>query len=209
MGQLLTALLVVAAMQTVASPREIVQAAIRRVVTAVQQPRSDGPGAVRGTRAGTDGEHAELRRIAGGLFDFDEMAHRSLSRHWSTLTRDEQVEFVQLFTVLLERTYLSRVQSFAHEQIVYVGEEIDGSFALVKSRVLTARSGETALDYRLRLKDGQWKIYDVLVDGVSFVSTYRSEFNRVIQSASYAGLLQRLREKVPFPPATTLRPSGN
>ena len=208
MGHLLATFLVVATVQPLATPREVVQTAVARAVAVVQQSRGEAGARARAPRALSDQARAEIRRIAGGLFDFDEMARRSLSRHWATLSREEQVEFVQLFTELLERTYLGRIQSYAGEQLTYLGEEIDGPFATVKSRVVTTRRTETALEYRLRLKDGQWKVYDLLVDGVSFVSTYRSEFSRVIQSSSYAVLLQRMREKTLVTPVTSLPRSG-
>src|SRR5262245_49579523 len=130
MGHLIAALLLASTAQPLATPREVVQTAVARAVTVVQQSRADAPIRARGPRVVSEQGRAEIRRIAGGLFDFDEMARRALSRHWSALTRDEQVEFVQLFTELLERTYFGRIQSYAGEQLLYVGEEIDGPFAL-------------------------------------------------------------------------------
>jgi phospholipid transport system substrate-binding protein len=205
MGQLLATLLLVAAAtsEPVPTPREVVQAAVTRVVAVVPEPRGGGEGRT----ARVEEARAEVRRIAGDLFDFDEMARRSLSRHWAARTPAERTEFVHLFTDLLERTYLGRIQSYAGEKIVYLGEGIDGSFATVKSKVVTPRRTETALDYRLQLKNGRWRVYDVLIDGVSFVSTYRSEFDRVIQAGSYGELLERLRGKGSFPPVTPVRRS--
>ena len=137
----------------------------------------------------------ELRRIATDLFDFQEISRRARSRHWAGRTRAEQAEFVGLFTDLLERSYVGKIEAYSGEKIVYTGESVDGDYASVRSRILTKRRNDTSLDYRLHRINGRWKVYDVLIDGVSFVSTYRSEFNRIIQAASYDELLERLRKK--------------
>jgi phospholipid transport system substrate-binding protein len=208
MNQEILALLMVATAtaQPVTTPREVVQTAVARVVAVVTEQQAETvPG--RGGRGDAERARTEIRRVAGDLFDFGEMSRRALSRHWAARTATEQVEFVRLFTDLLERGYLSRIQSYAGEKIVYLGEGIDGPFATVKSRVMTAnRRTEIALDYRLIRKDGKWKVYDVLVDGASFVSSYRSEFDRVIQSAGYESLVERMRAKgvVPVAPVGRL-----
>ena len=138
---------------------------------------------------------AELRRIAVELFDFDEMARRTLSRHWTSRTRAERAEFVMLFTDLLERSYVGRVEGYTGEKVNYVGESVDGGYAVVRSRIVSPRGrAETALDYRLHRRDGRWMVYDVLIDGVSFVSTYRGQFNRVISASSYGALVEALRK---------------
>ncbi|HMH51373.1 MAG TPA: ABC transporter substrate-binding protein [Candidatus Acidoferrum sp.] len=137
----------------------------------------------------------EIRKIAGELFDFDEMARRTLSRHWAGRTRAEQAEFVTLFTDLLERSYVGRIEGYTGEKITYVGETVDGGYAVVRSRIVSPRGrAETALDYRLHRRDNRWKVYDILIDGVSFVSTYRGQFNRVISASSYNGLVETLRK---------------
>lgn len=173
-------------------PREVVEAAVNRVAAAVQRPDIDtdaSPARLRQQR------RLELRRVAAALFDFEEIARRALSRHWAARTPEEQVEFTRLFTDLLERTYVGRIESYAGETIVYLGEVVDGSFATVRSKVVTRRRIETPLDYQLHLRAGRWKVYDVLIDHVSFVSTYRSEFARVIQRESYGALVERLHKQ--------------
>jgi phospholipid transport system substrate-binding protein len=177
------------------SPREIVQNAVDRVVLAVERAEMESSSSSASQRQTLQRRRLEIRRTAGDLFDFDEVARRALSRHWSARSPEEQAEFVRLFTDLLERSYVGRIESYAGERIVYVGESVDGGFAIVRSKVVTSRRGETPLDYRLHLRDGRWKVYDVLIDHVSFVATYRSEFSRIIQKESYAALLERLRKQ--------------
>jgi phospholipid transport system substrate-binding protein len=178
----------------VAGPREVVQEAVSRVVTAIQRAEidTDAPQVQRQMR---QQRRLELRRVAAALFDFEEISRRALSRHWAARTSEEQAEFTRLFTELLERTYVGRIESYAGETIVYLGEVVDGSFATVRSKVMTRRRIETPLDYRLHLREGRWKVYDVLIDHVSFVSTYRSEFARIIQKESYAALVERLHKQ--------------
>jgi phospholipid transport system substrate-binding protein len=171
----------------VTGPREAVESAIVRVLSVIQDGEVNG-------KAVTD-RRAEVRRIARELFDYDEMTRRTLSRHWSQRTADEQAEFVALFSDLLERSYVSRIEAYADEKITFVGESIDGTFATVRSKVVTQRRSETVLDYRMHVREGRWRVYDVLIDGVSFVSTYRGQFDRVIQAESYGSLVERLRKR--------------
>jgi phospholipid transport system substrate-binding protein len=177
-----------------AGPREVVQSAVNRVVVAIQSVDSvaDPSPAQRLVR---EQRRLDVRRVAADLFDFDEISRRALSRHWTARSPEEQVEFVRLFTDLLERTYIGRIESYSGEKIIYLGEVVDGPFATVRSKVVTRRRTETPLDYKLHLRDGRWKVYDVLIDHVSFVATYRSEFARIIQKESYAALVERLRKQ--------------
>ena len=182
------------------TPRQVVQVAVDRVVAVlegtvpVRERGEHGEGRV--AAPVDDRARLELRRIALDLFDFDEMARRTLSRHWAGRTRAEQAEFTRLFTDLLERSYVGRIETYTGEKIAYVGESVDGGYALVRSKIIPQRQRrETAVDYRLHRRDGRWKVYDVLVDGVSFVSTYRGEFNRVIRASSYGGLVEALRNR--------------
>lgn len=183
MGKSLVAWLMVAgAMAATAGPREVVQTAVGRVVAAMQ----DDP-----SRAQT---RTEIKKAAASLFDFEEMARRTLTRHWTARAPQEQAEFVRLFTDLLERSYIGRIESWSGEKIIYTSETVDGSFASVRSKIITRRA-EIGIEYRLLQRDGRWRVYDVLMDGVSFVATYRSEFERIIQQSSWAGLMDKLRKR--------------
>ena len=184
-------LMVASAMAATSSPRAVVQTAVSRVVAVLQD---DFQGAHL-DRPRTEMRRAEIRRVAADFFDFDEMARRTLTRHWNARTPDERAEFVRLFTDLLEGSYIGRIEQFSGERILYLSERVDGHYATVRSRIVTRRPSEIAVDYRLQLRDGRWRAYDVLLDGVSFVSTFRSEFERIIQQSTYAGLVDRLRKR--------------
>lgn len=199
MGKALAAWLMVAGVvaATPTTPRTVVESAVTRVVSMLQEPNAKGGEPEPGGRLNTERRRAEMRRIGADLFDFDEVARLALSRNWAARTPEERAEFVRLFTQLLERTYLAKIESYSGEKIVYLADSVDGIYATVRSKVISgARHTETPLDYRLYLKDGQWRVFDVRIDGVSFVSTYRSEFNRIIQSSSYEALVEMLRKRV-------------
>jgi phospholipid transport system substrate-binding protein len=175
-------------------PRDTVETAVIRAINLMHdiepaaKPESAAP------RPSTD-KRTEVRKIARDLFDFEEVTRRTLSRHWAARTQDERAEFVALFTELLERSYINRIETYAGENITYLGEAIDANYATVRSKILTDRHSEITLDYRLHLRDGRWRVYDLQIDGVSFVSTYRSQFDRIIQAESYSALLERMRKK--------------
>lgn len=193
MGKTLAAwlLMAVAAAAPTMTPRDVVQSAVMRVLQTI----GDTQPTPQSARPSPEKARLEIRRIATDLFDFDEVSRRALSRHWAARSSQEQAEFISLFTDLLERSYVGKIESYSGEKIVYTGELVDGDYATVRSRVVSKRRTETALDYRLHRTGGRWKVYDVLIDGVSFVSTYRSEFNRIIQSSSWDDLMDRLRKK--------------
>jgi phospholipid transport system substrate-binding protein len=170
-------------------PRGAVEAAVARFMDIMQTGRADGA-------AITADRLVAIREIVREMFDFDEISRRALSRHWQTLQSDEQAEFVTLFRDLLERAYLAQVEAAGGERITFLGESIDGGgSATVRSKVITRYGTEIPLDYRLHVLDGRWRIYDVVVHGVSFTASYRSQFDRVIRAESYSSLRERLQKK--------------
>jgi len=135
---------------------------------------------------------AEIRRVTPQLFDFKEMGRRMLGEHWQAATTKEQDEFVRLFTLMLDRVYLVNVGNMPLSSVTFEGEQVSGSFARVTSR-MPSRRGDTAIEYRLMSRDGHWTVYDLAVDGVGLVSSYRSQFNSVLRTSSFEELLDRLR----------------
>ncbi|NOY64294.1 MAG: ABC transporter substrate-binding protein [Nitrospirae bacterium] len=137
-----------------------------------------------------------LGEVISERFDFQEMARRALARHWRKRTDQERKEFVRLFRKLLERTYLRRIEQYSDERIIYKEERIDPPYAIVKTVVITRDSVEIPIDYRLMQRSNDWKVYDVIIEGVSLVNNYRKQFDRIIRSSSYKSLVDRLRKKV-------------
>jgi phospholipid transport system substrate-binding protein len=140
----------------------------------------------------------QLKQILFTRFDFNEMAKRALGANWRRRTPKEQDEFVRLFSDLLERAYADTIESYTDEKIVYVGERLDGGYADVNSKVLTKKGEEFSLNYKTHFVGGEWRVYDVVVENISMVNNYRSQFNRVISNASYEELVRRLRDKADF-----------
>jgi phospholipid transport system substrate-binding protein len=135
-----------------------------------------------------------LEETIGQHFDFGEMAKRSLAAHWRNRCDPEQQEFVTLFQTLLSKTYAGKIENYSGEKVQYLKERLKDSFAEVQTRIVSQKT-EIALDYRLLLKDGNWQVYDVVVDGVSLVKNYRVQFDRIIRDSSYEELVKTLREK--------------
>jgi phospholipid transport system substrate-binding protein len=135
-----------------------------------------------------------LQQVIGGRFNYPEMAKRSLGAQWRTLTDAERMEFVELFQRLLSRSYLGKIEGYSGEQVQYLGERLEGGYAEVRTKLVSGKA-EIPLDYRLLNTSGDWRIYDVVVDGVSLVNNYRGQFARIIRSSSYAGLVEQLRRK--------------
>lgn len=136
-----------------------------------------------------------LKATIGHAFNYGEMARRSLGPNWRDLTPPQQKEFVELFATLLENSYADKIESYNNEKIVYLKESFDGEYAEVKSKVITSKRDEYSLDYRL-MKDGdRWRVYDVVIEGVSLVSNYRSQFNKIIKAQGYPELAKKMKSK--------------
>ena len=148
---------------------------------------------------------AAVRKIAIEIFDVTETARRALGPHWQARTPAEREEFVQLFADLLERTYIARIDEYGGERIRYVGEAVDGDYAIVRARIITRKGTEVPAESRMIRHGQRWLIYDVSLENVSLISNYRSQFDRIIRTSSYSELIKRLREKKESPEAPRAR----
>ncbi|MEK6667063.1 MAG: ABC transporter substrate-binding protein [candidate division NC10 bacterium] len=138
---------------------------------------------------------AAVRKVAIEIFDVSETARRALGRHWQSRTPVEREEFTRLFAELLESTYISKIGLYGGEQLKYVGESIDGDFAVVRATILRRRGAEVPVEARMLRRSDRWYIYDIAVEGISLINNYRAQFNRIIQTSSYDELVRRLRMK--------------
>ena len=135
-----------------------------------------------------------LETVVGERFDYQEMSRRSLGAPWNNLSDKEKDEFVSLFQTLLVNTYADKVESYSGEGVQYVNERREKEYAEVRTKVLTGKT-EIPLDYRLLNKGSAWRVYNVVVDGVSLVSNYRGQFSKILRTSSYADLVDQLRKK--------------
>jgi phospholipid transport system substrate-binding protein len=134
-----------------------------------------------------------ILRIAHEIFDFGEMAKRSLGQHWRERTLVERGEFVRLFTELIKRSYIARVDLSTSEKMVVRSETVDGDHAVVRTTLSLSRGREIPLDYSMHKTDDRWQVYDISVGGTGLVANYRAQFNRIIRTASYEVLMAKLR----------------
>jgi phospholipid transport system substrate-binding protein len=185
---MMAVLLAAAGTATAAGPTETVQMAVQQVFSS-----QNGP-AVK--TLSTAERRADVRKITESLFDFSDMSERSLGSAWTQASPAQQQEFIRLFSALIANAYLSRIEQYAGEPITYLGEKVDGDEASVQSRVVTPKGSEVGLDYRLYRADSRWAVYDIYVEGISLVGSYKAQFNRILQRGSFADLLKQLRQKV-------------
>ena len=171
------------------SPTDQLRTQIERVVKTVEDPELKKDSKAKERRTA-------VRKIADEIFDFNETAKRSLARHWLQRTPGERKEFVDLFANLLERSYISKIELYNGERIAYLGETIDGDQATVRTKLLTKQGTEIPVEYKmLRASSDRWLVYDVVIEGVSLVANYRTQFNKIIQTSSYQELVKKMKTK--------------
>jgi len=143
----------------------------------------------------------EILNVVSQYFNFEEMARRALGHPWKDQPPEKRQEFAQLFKRLLYTTYISRIEHYtgSDEQIFYDYERVQGEYALVKTHILYQGNSNVSIDYRLHLEGEEWKVYDVVVEGMSFVENYRGQFASILANESFDSLLSRLRQKVEHP----------
>ncbi|MGE5190176.1 MAG: ABC transporter substrate-binding protein [Gemmatimonadota bacterium] len=146
------------------------------------------------SRAGERG--ALLRRTIRPIFDFEEMSKRSLGPEWRNRTPGEREAFVALFAELLENAYLGKIESYRGETIRYGKETIRAPYAVVGTLIVTTRGQEIPVDYRMLEEDGRWRIYDVVIEGVSLVNNYRSQFKSILMRSTFPEMMDRLRDTI-------------
>ncbi|MBI5628886.1 MAG: ABC transporter substrate-binding protein [Candidatus Rokubacteria bacterium] len=170
------------------APTDQLRGAIDRVIKTLDNPALKGDSKVGERRTA-------VRKIANDIFDFGEIARRSLGRHWQGRTDKEREEFISLFGDLLERSYISKIELYGGEKILYTNERMDAEVAVVSTKVITKNGTEVPIDYRLLRRGDRWLVYDVSIEGVSLVSNYRTQFNKIIQTTSYGELVKKMRAK--------------
>jgi phospholipid transport system substrate-binding protein len=169
-------------------PTDQLRAHVDRVVKTLEDPALKGDDKVLERRR-------QVRGIANDIFDWAETARRALARHWQTLTDGQREEFVKLFGDLLERAYISKIELYGGEKIQYAGESIDGDLASVRTKLITKQGTEVPIEYRMMRRGDRWLVYDVVIENVSLISNYRTQFNRIIQTSSYKELVRKMKTK--------------
>ncbi len=171
------------------TPMATLKVVVENVIEILKDPSLKGPERSKERRKA-------IRDAVERVFDFEEVSKRALGIHWRRRTPEERREFVALFSRLLEKTYISKIEAYTDEEIFYLEERVKDGYAIVKTLVKTSQGTEVPIYYRMLQKRGRWVVYDVVIEGVSLVRNYRSQFNKIIQRESYSGLLSLLRQKV-------------
>ena len=168
------------------APTDQLKASVEQIVKVLEDPALRAEARSRERRAA-------IRKEAEGVFDFSETAKRALGRHWQGLAEKDRQEFTSLFTDLIERAYISKIERYSGERIAYAGEAMDGGLATVRTRFVTKQGTEVPVDYRMQQRGDRWLVYDVSVEGVSLINNYRTQFDKIIQTSSYAELVRKMK----------------
>lgn len=171
------------------APTVAVDKTVKRVLDVLRDPKLKSP-------AAKEIKKEKLRVIYKDMFDEMEFSRRTLTRNWKKFTPDQRTEFVNLFEQVMERAYLDKILDYSNEKIIFYKEDtLTDNQVEVQSKIVTA-SKEIPIFYRMILKDGKWKVYDVVVENVSLVQNYRTQFNEILADGTPEQLLQTLRKKV-------------
>jgi phospholipid transport system substrate-binding protein len=172
------------AIVSASSPAEQIQQTIQQVLTVVN-----------GTATGGDAARKQaLRDSIMSRFDWPEMAKQALGRHWDGASA-RQDEFIAAFAEFLGSTYVGKIGSYKDEKILFVQETVNNNLAEVKTKIVAANGESTSVNYQLRQVNGEWKIYDVVVEDISLMVNYRAQFNRILARGSFDDLLRQLKDK--------------
>ena len=169
------------------TPTEAIRATINQVIEILEDDVMKQPGH-------TSERRRLLEEVIGARFNYEEMSKRTLGAQWKRLTEPQREEFVALFQRFLADRYADKIEGYTGEDIRYFGERIEGAYAEVRTEIVSGKL-EIPMDYRMISRSGRWRVYDVVIDGVSLVRNYRGQFDKIIEDSSYAELVRRLRER--------------
>lgn len=172
------------------SPTTAIKGPINKIMGILNDPQFESPDK-------KPDQRNKIWQIARPMFDADALSQRVIGTPWKSFTPEEKSQFTDIFARFLGTTYIEKMQGeYSHVKINYNKELVKGDLALVRTMVIR-QNLEIAIDYRMKQTDGQWKIYDVLVDnGISLVRNYRVQFSSILQKETPAQLIKRLEQKL-------------
>jgi len=165
-------------------PLDLVRSSVSRVLAITRSPAGI---------TGSEDRRTGIRRVAHDLFAFNDMARRVMGQHSKDCLPQERDEFVRLFAGVFTQAYVATVERYSGENVAFLGEELIGALAQVRSLVITTDGTRISIEYQLLESGSRWAVYDIVLDGASLVSTYRSQFNSSIRRSSFAQLMERMR----------------
>ncbi len=171
------------------TPQQIIEAQVNKVLDVLREPTSEG-------ESGKKAKEEKIWSIFDSIFDYTELSKRTLSRNWKKLNGDQQKEFEELFRKLLGNVYMDRILAYKDEKVAFERETmLSEDKAEVQTKILTSTK-EIPMNYRMIANNDQWKVYDVIIEGVSMIKNYRSQFNDILAKKPPEELLKILRKKV-------------
>ena len=169
-------------------PLDTVEAHVKEVLDVLRNPALQG-------EANKKVKEEKIETIANEMFDYVALSKLTLGRSWRDFNKEQQKEFVSLFRTILKKAYMDKILSYTDEQVVFDRDiMLSENKAEVQTKIIT-KSAEIPIYYRLYLKDGKWKVYDVIVEGISLVQNYRTQFREILANNSPEEVLKILREK--------------
>jgi len=188
-GCIITGLLLPAAVVTASPAQEQLKSSIDKILTILKDPALKGD-------AQKQNRRMALKSAIKERFSFAKMGQFSLARHWKTISDEQKKQFVDLFAKLLEDTYLSKIESYTDQTVEYTKESVTEKKAKIYS-VIKTKDVDIPMEYRLfRKSDGNWMVYDILIEGVSLIKNYRTQFDEMLQKGDFNGLLEELKKKI-------------
>ena len=186
---LMVLIVVLAPMYLVAGPAtDSVKANVTAVIDVLKDPKLKGP-------AGKKAKEQKIEVIADRMFDYVELSKRTLGLNWNKFTVDQRKEFVELFKGMLRDTYIDRITAYSNEQVNFTKELPLTENSVEVQTVVISSSARTPINYRAMKKGNEWKVYDVVIEGVSVVSNYRTQFRDILGNNPPQTLIDTLRKK--------------
>jgi len=168
-----------------ASPTDAVRGSVNSILTLLQNKEMD-----QATR------RKEMRKVISERFDFRAMSQRTLATNWKKASKEQQQEFVQLFAQLIENTYIGRIEAYTDEKVDFPGEKVKKKKAVVETLILTA-TADIPINYKVYQKtNGEWWVYDVIIEGISLISNYRSSYQEIVKKEGFDGLIAKMKSKI-------------
>ena len=166
------------------SPTEDVRSSVDAILVILQNSELD-----------VQQKRAEISKIINKRFDFRAMSQRTLATNWKKTSDEEKKQFTSLFSQLIESSYVGKIEAYTNEKVEYPGEKVKGKKAVVETLILTS-SADIPVNYRLYQKGDQWLVYDVIIEGVSLISNYRSSYQEIMKDEGFDGLLNKMQAKI-------------
>ncbi len=169
-------------------PTEVIRVAVDEITAILRDPKYKDP-------ANFEEQKSRVTAKAEKFIDKRRFAQITLGRDWRRLTPAQQEEFTELYARLVEDTYVDRIREYSDEKVIFTGESMTGENKAEVSTLVVSKGKDIPVAYRMFKDEGRWRAYDVLVEGVSLVMNYRSQFNQLMANGGPERLLEQLRQK--------------